>query len=198
VIEMGMDRARDAGLLALRLGVGGTLVAHGTQKLFGWFGGHGIKGTAGAFEQMGFRPGRPSAMAAGLSEAAGGTMIMVGFGTPAAGSIAAGTMVAASSVHTPNGFFSANGGYELPALLGLSAAALSLTGPGDWSLDRLAGHRLNRPWMAVAGLLTSTAASLLVVRHRRRVLAAQGGITEAQAPADSPATPAAAPAPSEP
>src|SRR3954467_6528805 len=154
---MGMDRARDAGLLALRLGVGGTLVAHGTQKLFGWFGGHGITGTAGAFEQMGFRPGRPSAMAAGLGETAGGTLIIAGLATPAAGSVAAGTMLAASSVHAPNGFFSANGGYELPALLGLSAAALSFTGPGEWSLDRMAGHRLNRPRMAVAGLLISGA-----------------------------------------
>src|SRR5260370_36669489 len=62
----------NAGLLALRAGVGGVLAAHGTQKLFGWFGGHGLKGTAAAFEQMGFAPGRPTAVAAGLGGAGGG------------------------------------------------------------------------------------------------------------------------------
>ncbi|MCW2501553.1 MAG: mhqP3, partial [Frankiales bacterium] len=66
------DQRMNAGLLLLRAGVGGVLVAHGGQKLFGWFGGHGLEGTAGAFEQMGFRPGRASAVAAGLGEAGGG------------------------------------------------------------------------------------------------------------------------------
>jgi putative oxidoreductase len=61
----------NAGLLVLRAGVGGVLAAHGTQKLFGWFGGHGLDGTAAAFEQIGFAPGRPSALAAGLGEAGG-------------------------------------------------------------------------------------------------------------------------------
>ena len=62
----------NAGLLALRVGVGGVLVAHGVQKLFGWLGGHGLEGTGAAFEQMGFQPGRQSALAAGLGEAGGG------------------------------------------------------------------------------------------------------------------------------
>jgi putative oxidoreductase len=131
------------------------LFAHGAQKLFGWFGGHGIEGTADAFEQMGFKPGRASAVAAGLGEAGGGALVVLGLATPVAGSVTAGMMIAASSVHVPNGFFAASGGYELPALLGLSSAALSLTGPGEWSVDALVDHRLNRTWMAVAGLLAS-------------------------------------------
>jgi putative oxidoreductase len=188
-----MERVHDAGLLVLRTGVGGVLFAHGAQKLFGWFGGHGIEGTAGAFDQMGFRPGRTSAVAAGLGEAGGGTLIALGLGTPAAGSVAAGTMIAAASVHSPNGFFATSGGYEYPALLGLAAAALSLTGPGDWSLDAALGHRLNRPWMAAAGLLLSSLGSVLVVARRRRAVVAREAEPAAAAPADSPQTPAAAP-----
>ena len=61
----------NAGLLTLRAGVGGVLVAHGVQKLFGWLGGHGLTGTGAAFEQMGVEPGRPSALAAGMGEAGG-------------------------------------------------------------------------------------------------------------------------------
>lgn len=186
---------RDAGLLALRAGVGGVLFAHGAQKLFGWFGGHGIEATAGAFDQMGFQPGRANALAAGIAETGGGTMITIGVGTPVAGSVAAGTMIAAASVHAPNGFFAAEGGYEYPALLGLSAAALSLTGPGAWSVDAMLGHRLDRPRMAGAGLLISSALSAVLVWRRRRAIAARQALPAAQAAADSSETPAAAPAP---
>jgi putative oxidoreductase len=98
-----MTAARDVGLLALRLGVGGTLVAHGTQKLFGWFGGAGLDKTAAAV---------------------------------------AGTMIVASSMHAANGFFPSNGGFEFPALLGASAAALALPGPGTLSVDHALGHRV--------------------------------------------------------
>ncbi|MFE6990129.1 DoxX family protein, partial [Streptomyces pharetrae] len=64
---------RDLGLLLLRLGAGGVLAAHGTQKLFGWFGGHGIEGTGQFMESVGYRPGKTSATAAGLAETGGGT-----------------------------------------------------------------------------------------------------------------------------
>jgi putative oxidoreductase len=184
------QRAQDFGLLVLRAGVGGTLVAHGTQKLFGWFGGHGIEGTAGAMEQMGFRPGRVSAIAAGLGEAGGGSLIILGLGTPIAGSVAAGTMVAAASVHTPNGFFTMNGGYELPALLGLSSASLAIAGAGRYSLDRLTGHRFARPWMAAAGLAGSLGLSALLVWRRNTITAREA---RKQAPAPAPdSAPAAA------
>jgi putative oxidoreductase len=171
----------NAGLLALRTGVGGVLVAHGVQKLFGWLGGHGLEGTGAAFEQMGFQPGRQSALAAGLGEAGGGLLIALGLATPAAGAAAAGTMLPAAAVHAPHGFFATGGGYEYPALLGVSTAALALIGPGDWSLDARLGHRLNRPWMAAAALIASSAVSLALVERRRRLLAAR---------AEQPAAPA--------
>ena len=74
----------NAGLLVLRAGVGGVLVAHGVQKLFGWLGGHGLAGTGAAFEQMGFQPGRQAALAAGLGEAGGGVLIALGLATHSA------------------------------------------------------------------------------------------------------------------
>jgi putative oxidoreductase len=166
-----MTSARDLGLLALRLGVGGTLVAHGSQKLFGWFGGAGLEQTAAGFEQIGFRPGKPNALAAGLGEAGGGALLALGLGTPGASAAVAGTMIVASSMHASNGFFSGNGGFEFPAVLGYSAAALALTGPGTLSLDEVLGHRLNRPWMRTIALASAVPAALGVIAARRRALA---------------------------
>ncbi len=82
-------------------------------------------------------------------------------------------MIPAAAVHAPKGFFATGGGYEYPALLGLSAAALALTGPGDWSLDARLGHGLNPPWMVAVPLLASAAASALVLQRRRTALTAQ-------------------------
>jgi putative oxidoreductase len=164
------DPFKDAGRVILRSGVGGVLIAHGCQKLFGWFGGHGLKGTAAAFESMGFRPGLPSAVAAGLGEAGGGACIVLGLATPLAAATASGTMAAAAAVHYPSGFFAQSGGYEYAALLGVSTAALALTGPGEWSLDRLLGYRLNRPWMSLAALAATAAATVTVIRQRSRAL----------------------------
>ncbi|MET9297467.1 DoxX family membrane protein [Streptomyces sp. NPDC003077] len=161
-------RRHDLGLLALRLGAGGVLFAHGTQKLFGWFGGHGLDGTAGAMEQMGFRPAKQSALAAGLGEAGGGTLLALGLATPAAGAAAAGAMAGAVSVHAPAGFFVTSGGYEYPAFLGYVAAALGLAGPGRYSVDHATGHRLNRPWLVLAAFTGSAAAACSVVRRRAR------------------------------
>lgn len=112
---------RDLGLLLLRLGAGGVLAAHGAQKLFGWFGGHGIEGTGAFMESVGYAPGKASATAAGLAETGGGALLALGLATPAAGAAAAGAMGGATAIHAPNGFFNAEGGYEYAATLGLAA-----------------------------------------------------------------------------
>lgn len=164
--------ARDAGLLALRIGVGGALIAHGAQKLFGFFGGHGLDGTGAFFDSIGFRPGKLNALAAGLGEAGGGLLLAAGLATPAAGAAAAGTMVVASSMHRDKGFFAQDGGYEYPAVLGLVAASLALGGPGQLSLDAALGHRVNRPWMRLAALASIAPAAALVFRRRKAALAA--------------------------
>ncbi|QFR97628.1 DoxX family membrane protein [Streptomyces tsukubensis] len=156
------------GLFLLRLGTGGVLAAHGSQKLFGWFGGGGVEATGNAMESMGFTPGRANALAAGLGEAGGGALLALGLATPAAGAAAAGTMGAAAAVHAPGGFFAQGGGYEYPAFLGFAAAALSVTGPGRISLDHAMGHTLNKRWMMPAALVGCAAATLTVVAARNK------------------------------
>ncbi|MER7874689.1 DoxX family protein [Streptomyces solisilvae] len=166
-----MPQRKDLGLLALRLGVGGVLVAHGTQKLFGWFGGDGLASTGESMEAMGFRPGRTSGLAAGLGEAGGGLLLALGFATLVAGAAAAGTMAGAVSVHAPAGFFATSGGYEFTALLGCSAAALGISGPGRYSIDHLTCHVLDRPWLIAAAFTTSALAAAGVIKRRLAVTA---------------------------
>ncbi len=124
------------GLLLLRLTVGLTLAAHGSQKLFGWFGGPGLNGTAQFFEMLGFRPGRRHALLAGLAETVGGLLLAVGVVIPLAAAAVIGVMVVAIfSMHIQKGFFVHNGGYEYNVVLAVSALTLSFTGPGSLSVD---------------------------------------------------------------
>ncbi|MFR9794806.1 DoxX family membrane protein [Streptomyces sp. MS06] len=170
---MTLYNRRDTGLLLLRLGTGGVLAAHGAQKLFGWFGGHGIEGTGRFMESIGYRPGRASAMAAGLAEAGGGTLLALGLATPAAGASAAGAMAGAASAHTPNGFFNQGGGYEYAASLGLTAAGLAVTGPGRLSLDHALRHTADRGWMVPAAFAAVGLGTALIVGARSRRLRAR-------------------------
>ncbi|MFF8639718.1 DoxX family protein [Streptomyces sp. NPDC015345] len=162
-----LDR-RDLGLLLLRAGTGGVLAAHGSQKLFGWFGGGGLEGTGAFMESIGYAPGKRNALTAGLAEAGGGTLLALGLATPAAGSAAAGAMAGAAAVHAPQGFFSQGGGYEYPAFLGMVCAALAVTGPGRYSVDHALGHCLNRGWMVPAALAGTAVGVLATLAARKR------------------------------
>src|SRR5438067_12051462 len=100
------------GLLILRVVVGGLIVGHGTQKLFGWFGGHGLDGTGGFFESLGLRPGKHNAIAAGAAEAGGGALLAAGLATPVAGAAITGTMITAiRHVHWAKGPWMGDGGF---------------------------------------------------------------------------------------
>ncbi|BBL78330.1 quinol oxidase [Rubrobacter xylanophilus] len=130
----------DLALLVLRLVLGVIFVAHGAQKLFGSFGGPGLKGTAGFFEQLGIRPPYPMAVVVGVVEFFGGILAALGFLTPvAAVGLILVMIVAILTVHLRNGFFAQNGGYEFNlALIGI-ALALLLSGAGSYSLDAAFG-----------------------------------------------------------
>lgn len=159
------------GLLLLRLGVGGALAVHGSQKLFGKFGGGGIEGTGAFMDSLGFRPGEISAVAAGLGEFGGGTALALGIMTPVAGSAAAATMAVAATVSSQNGFFAAKGGLEYPAILGVASAALALTGAGKCSVDGLFRGKLTPSWMGPLALTASLGAAGALIAHARQTLA---------------------------
>ena len=130
----------NTGLLLLRLVLGLLMAAHGSQKLFGWFGGHGLAAVSGMFESLGFRPGRFFASAAALSEVGGGLLMALGFLGPVGPALMLAVMiVAAISVHWENGLFAMSNGIEVPLLYATGATALALTGPGGYSLDAWVG-----------------------------------------------------------
>jgi putative oxidoreductase len=144
----------DLGLFVLRVVIGPLMAAHGAQKLFGWFGGYGLAGTAGYLESIGFRPGRLFATAASASEVAGGLLVALGlFGPAGPALILAVMIVAAISVHWEHGLFAMSNGIELPLLYGAAAVALTFTGPGEYSLDaRLGLQALWTPALAWSAL----------------------------------------------
>jgi putative oxidoreductase len=140
--------------LLLRLIVGGFFVGHGTQKLFGWFGGGGLEATAQGFEHLGMRPGRRNAIAAGVAEAGGGAALVLGLETPLAASALTATMLTAiNRVHLKNGPWAANGGYEYNVVLIGAVIALTDIGPGKLSIDGALGRERSGPGWTLAALL---------------------------------------------
>lgn len=127
----------------IRIATGLTLVPHGAQKLFGWFGGGGINGTAQFFEQsLSLYPGLLFALAAGLTEFIGGLLLAAGALTRlTAVAVVAVMAYAAFVVHWGNGFFWTAGGFEFPLLWGLVALALVIRGGGKWSVDHAVGFK---------------------------------------------------------
>lgn len=137
------SRAADIGVLALRVGVGGLMAAHGAQKLFGSFDGPGLSGMAGWLESMGLKPGKAWAGLAGASEFGGGALTALGLGGPVGPIAMQGAMAtAARQAHWQLPVFAASGGPEVPVLYSVAGAALALTGPGRYSLDRALGVRV--------------------------------------------------------
>lgn len=126
------------GLLIIRLVIGLAFVGHGAQKLFGWFGGYGPKGTGGWFESIGMKPGVAVAVAIGLIELVGGLLFALGLFTPVASILLALTMVGAIvKVHGKNGFWATANGYELNLILIAVLVGVALIGAGEYALDTL-------------------------------------------------------------
>jgi len=157
-------------LLLLRLAVGGLLMGHGAQKLFGAFGGGGLEGTADSFDQIGFRPGRAQAAVAGSAELGGGSLLAMGFLTPLGAAATSGTMVGAiAGVSGRKGLWIQKGGAEYNAVLAAASIAVALAGPGRFSLDRLLGTERRGPLWAAAALAAATAGGIGALRIGRRM-----------------------------
>ncbi len=156
------------GILLLRLTVGLTLAAHGAQKLFGWFGGHGPDATGKGLEALGFHPGRRHALMAGVVEIGGGVLLALGLFTPAAAAVVFSVMiVAAFTAHVRQGFFAQQGGYEYNLVLGVAGLALAFTGPGTWSMDALVGAPMGGATWGVAAFVIAVLGSTLQLAQRR-------------------------------
>ena len=169
----------DVGILEIRVLFGVAIAAHGAQKVFGWIGGYGLRGTGGFFEGLGFRPGVPFAAAAGLSELGGGILLTLGLFTPfGAAAVLAAMLVAIVSVHLKNGFFAMVNGIELPFLYAVSALGVAFTGAGAFSLDALFGLTfLSEPYLVEGILALAVIGAAVTLALRRQV---QGQVSAAQ------------------
>jgi putative oxidoreductase len=143
-------------LLFIRVVVGGLLAGHGAQKLFGAFGGRGPEGTAAYLDSLEIRPPRQWALAAGVTEFAGGGLTALGLLNPIGPLLAVGSMATATfTQHRGKPIWGTEGGAELPVTNMAALAALVLAGPGRVSLDAVFGTRV--PWWFSFLALTAVA-----------------------------------------
>ncbi|HEY7982250.1 MAG TPA: DoxX family membrane protein [Candidatus Eremiobacteraceae bacterium] len=158
------------GLLLARLLLGLGLAAHGAQKLFGWFGGYGIKGTGGFFEgTLGLKPGALFATMSGLGEFGGGLLVATGWLGPVGPALIISVMVIAMiTVHWKNGFFVTANGVELPLMNIAGALALAFAGFGAYALDAVAPvDVLATPQAAWIAIIVAVVGALLSIVGRK-------------------------------
>jgi putative oxidoreductase len=171
----------DYGLLFLRVVIGAIFFAHGSQKLLGWFGGGGLKGTAAWLGGMGFKaPGVMALMVAGAESS--GLLFAFGLLTPlAALGMVSAMLVAIATVHWKNGLFAGNGGYELNLALIAAATAVAAAGPGRFSIDRALGldDNWSGVWWGVGVLVLAALSAALIVGPLRAAPPAEPAATEA-------------------
>ena len=151
------------GLLLLRLFVGASFVGHGTQKLFGWWGGYGPQGTGGFFSSLGYKSGVQMAVLAGLAEAGGGMLLALGLLTPlACAAIAIVMLNAIFAVTLKRGFML---GSEIELTYLVTAISLAAIGPGRFSLDRAIGwdDELSGVWWGVGAFVAAAAVSFVTL-----------------------------------
>jgi putative oxidoreductase len=126
----------------LRIGLGGILIPHGCQKLFGMFGGMGLSGNAALFDRIGYSPGMFWGTLVGCTELIGGILLILGLFTRLAAAAVFIFMIVAVKFTSAKGFFWSNGGFEFPLLIGLCALFFLIRGGGSLSLDRSIGREV--------------------------------------------------------
>jgi putative oxidoreductase len=181
------------GIIPLRVVLGLALAAHGSQKLFGLFGGSGPTGTRKFFAGLGFRTPLVMAFVAGLSELGGGLLFAFGLATPLAALALTIVMLnAIGTVHWKKGYFNSAGGYEYNLLIIATAVAVTATGPGRFSLDHAFGWagRISGPWWALGILVLAPMITVVTLTLAR-------GAQPPTATQDLPATTAPATTPKE-
>ncbi|MFC5950620.1 DoxX family protein [Pseudonocardia lutea] len=172
------------GIAVLRAVIGLLFLGHGLQKLTERFGGHGLEQTAAGFESMGLRPGKRNALAAGVSEAAGGALLTAGLATPLATSVITGTMGSAVyHVHGPKGPWATQGGWEYNAVVLAAVFGLAATGPGALSLDHLLGIERKGAGVAAAQLAAGLLGSAVVAALAKAPAAQPGNGSATEMPA---------------
>lgn len=161
-----------AGLLLIHAWIGVLVAVHGTHKLFGWFGGYGLKGNADWFASMGLPFPTAMAVAAGLAELIGGLAFAAGFATPVAAALIVSTLlVAARTDHAGKGFWAFLNGPEYVLTLSVVVIGIAFNGAGRWSLDAALGWDVNGTWWGLAALAAAVLGAgqvLLLRRHHSR------------------------------
>lgn len=167
----------------MRLGLGSLMVAHGAQKLFDWFGGAGLSGTAQFLGSLRLRPPRVWAIAVAVSEITAGLLTITGLLGPVGPALILAVMLAAIMlVHWRHGFWNTDGGFEFPALLAVTATGLSLMGHGRYALDEVLGLDLHEAEIIVPTLVIAvlgTLAGIVIGRHMGQDLQPGGGAPSA-------------------
>ena len=179
---------RDLMLLGTRLVLGSYLAVHGTQKLFGAFGGPGLERAGAGFERIGLTPGKPMAALAGAAELGGGLLTAAGVADPAGPLAIIGAMTVASATHRASGPLAANRGFELPLTNLAAAAALAAAGPGRLRLSPPLGRRLTAAVVAGGALLAAGSLTKMLTAARAQATEAQPAPRAESAPDAAPDT----------
>jgi len=174
----------DIALLASRLAVGSSMAAHGAQKYYGAFGGPGLEGTSQMMHSLGFEPSDQFAKAVALTEMTSGNLIAFGALGPMGPAMLLSVMIVASeTVHKKNGYFAANGGFEMNVIYAVAALMFANLGYGSLSVDRLTGFsKLHKPWLGWLFFAGGVAGALSILSLREMPadsvpeLAAQGAL----------------------
>lgn len=157
----------DEAMLILRVVVGTVMFFHGSEKLFGWWGGDGLRGAADFFARQGYRPPALMAVVAGVAETAAGALLIAGLVTPLACLLLVSTLVNVMALHVRNGLSRRANGYEYELVLLAGTVAVLLGGAGRWSLDALLGLPELSLTQSAAVLAAGVVGGLVVVASRR-------------------------------